>query len=98
MGDLKKVYQSMRESKKVQNQKNWDKNMDFLAKLQVEGKIKYTSTNVFTVLLFREHKRIHADFYPSTNRWKYRGNKIRHGDAKEFYKWYLSKDKKGETK
>lgn len=82
MGDMKEIFQSMKEHNKKRKKVNYDKNMDIL----FDSGFAFVD-NGFSIL-FRNEGFPVCDFYPTTNKWKYGDNKIKRGDAKRFLEWY----------
>lgn len=79
MGDMKEVFNDMKQDKKERHAKWYEANM----------KIIRDSGFIFiehpTALLFRD--KVNADFYPHTGRWKIK-NKMYSGGAVKFLKLF----------
>lgn len=84
MGDMKEVFDMMRNEKKERHNEWYEKNM----KLLNESGLSFIKKD--TVCLFREKDNLKIDFYPHTGRWKH-GNKMYRGGAGSFIKWYLKR-------
>lgn len=82
MGDLKDLYNDMKEDRKEKHDKWFHENMIFL-----EVNLPERFTLKGTVCLFREKGFPKVDFYPHTGRWK-QGNKVFKGGAISFVNWY----------
>jgi len=79
MGDMRELFDDLKQAKQERHQKWFDKNMAIILGM----------TFIFkdTVCLFRETGKPKVDFYPHTGRWKVK-NKMYNGGGQSFKNWY----------
>lgn len=90
MGDMKEVFDTMREQRKERHEK-WDNHNT--AVIQSSGR-PFTRGGGYN-LVFVIPGKITVDFYPSTGRWLVRGErKAYRGGAEAFLSWLKKQEEK----
>ena len=79
MGDMKEIYNAMRQDRQRRHWNNYEKNLEIINGMNFELKD--------TVCLFREPGKPKVDFYPHTGKWK-ANNRMFHGGGRSFVNWY----------